>query len=68
MQAQQQPAVVPLVVPGPFALTPAEAHKNVVDLSTLTDLKLYKQPDSDTFANPIQWFGGQANGFSVISG
>jgi hypothetical protein len=39
LQAQQQP----VVAPGPFALTPAEAQQNVVDLSTSTGLKLYKQ-------------------------
>jgi hypothetical protein len=43
MQAQQKPAAVPLVVPCPFALTPAEAQQNVVDLSTSVGLKLYKQ-------------------------
>jgi hypothetical protein len=39
LQAQQQP----VVVPGPFALTPAEAQQDVIDLATTAGIKLQKQ-------------------------
>lgn len=38
VQAQQQQDT-----PGPFALTPAQAQQNIVELSTLTRVKPYKQ-------------------------
>ena len=44
LQAQLQgQAQQPLVVPGPFALTPAQAQHDVIDLSSSTGIKLYKQ-------------------------
>jgi hypothetical protein len=49
LQAGQAAAVPPVVAqaavppPGPFALTPALAMPDVIDLSTLTGIKLYKK-------------------------
>jgi hypothetical protein len=41
LQQAQQPVQAPAVVP--FAVTPAQAQQDVVDLSTSAGLKLYKQ-------------------------
>lgn len=40
LQQQQQ---APPVQPGPFALTPAQAQQNVIDLTTAAGIKLHKQ-------------------------
>ena len=41
-QQAAQPIVPPPVQPGPFALTPALANQNIIDLSSTKGIKLYK--------------------------